>query len=134
MNYAARSALQRTEVKKGEAKLEASDTARGADLGRDPKGSRGLIIHNLNTQEEVLNLFYGEDEHKIVKVLRHGRITGTGKATWSVHFSSHDEAKAALDRQPADLKKCTSKTPGQPPKPNIKWFDEGRSFRSSSYL
>ena len=133
-NHAARSALQRTEIKKGEAKVETSASARGVDLERDPKGSRGLIIHNLNTQEEVLNLFYGEDEHKIVKVLRHGKVTGTGKSTWSVHFSSHDEAKAALERQPADLKKRTFKVPGQPPKPNIKWFDEDRdqAFRNGS--
>lgn len=83
-------------------------------------------MHNLRTQEEVLNLFYGEDEQKIIKVQRHGKASGN--TIFSVHFSSHDEAKAALDRQPAEHKKRSfADTPGQPPKPQIKWFNEDRS-------
>ena len=90
-------------------------------------------MHNLKTQEEVLNLFYGEDEQKIVKVQRHGKPTTAGKAIFSVHFSSHDEAKAALDRQPVEHKKRSSAdTPGQPSKPQIKWFDEDRSRNATA--
>ncbi|KAL8796896.1 MAG: hypothetical protein Q9195_000979 [Heterodermia aff. obscurata] len=89
--------------------------------GNGSKTSTGLFVHNMATQDEVLDLF-PQDEQRIIGIENHG------KARWSVHFSTHEEAKTALDRQPEERKTkgAVSKVPGQPRKPNVRWFDEFR--------
>ena len=90
------------------------------DLEEDGnKMSTGLFISDVATQDQVLDLF-PQDEPMIVGVENHG------KARWSVHFSTYEEAKAAFDRQPEErkYKRGASKVSGQPRKPIIRWFDE----------
>ena len=92
----------------------------------EKKPSSGLFIHNLENEQAVREIFPEEDRTNIVKIERHG------KTNHVVHFTSHETAKAALDRQPADHKNRggPQPPPGQPRKPNVKWFDE-RGTRNS---
>ena len=86
-----------------------------------------LFAHDTATKDEVLDLF-PQDEQSIIAIENHG------KARWSVHFNTHEEAKAALDRQPEERKKkgAASKVPGQPRTPTVKWFDEFRQAGTST--
>lgn len=140
LNHAARTALQKTDMRRAISKAETSASASGGGsrsggnrwqendlIGLDEHPlttSKGLFIHNVSTQDDVLNLFSPGDEQNIV------RVEHVGKAKWSVHFNTHEEAKTALERQPEDRKKKSY--PGQPQGPNIKWFNEGRGTKPLS--
>ena len=81
------------------------------------KPSTSLFVHNLESEEGVRDIFPAEDKWKITKIEK------WGKTNHVVHFSTHEDAKAALERQPPDHKKGSPAVAGQPRKPNIKWFD-----------
>lgn len=138
LNHAARTALQKTDVRRTISKAETSASASGGgsrsggnrrqengliNIDEHPSTtSKGLFIHNVSTQDDVLNLFPPGDEQNIV------RVEHVGKAKWSVHFKTHEEAKTAFERQPEDRKKTS--LPGQPQRPNVKWFNESRGTKS----
>jgi len=82
------------------------------------KPSISLFIHNMESVEAVREAFPVEDKWKIVSIEKWGK--GTNHV---VHFGSHEDARAALERQPADHKKVSQPVAGQPRKPNMKWFD-----------
>lgn len=81
--------------------------------------STGLFVHNLDDEQAVRDIFSDEDKWKIIRIEKYG------KTNHVVHFGTHEEAKNALDNQPADHKKNSGPPPaGQPRKPNVKWFDD----------
>lgn len=82
------------------------------------KPSVSLFVHNMESIEAVREAFPVEDKWKIVSIEKWGK--GTNHV---VHFASHEDARAALERQPADHKKVSPIVAGQPRKPNMKWFD-----------
>jgi hypothetical protein len=85
----------------------------------EKKPSTGLFIHNCDNEESVRAIFPEEDKAKIVKIDRHGKVN------FVVQFANHEDAAAALNRQPADHKhKAGQAQAGQPLKPNVKWFDD----------
>ena len=85
----------------------------------EKKPSTGLFIHNLENEQAVRDIFPDEDKANILRVEKHG------KSNHVVHFSNHDQAKAALDRQPIEHKRGSGPPqPGQPRKPNVKWYDD----------
>ena len=86
----------------------------------EKKPSTGLFIHNCENEQAVRDIFPDEDKAKIVKIDRHG------KTNHVVHFTTHEEAAAALQRQPPDHKQKNPGPPqaGQPLKPNVKWYDD----------
>lgn len=98
----------------GTAQLEKGPEA-GAQK-TEKKQSNGLFISNVDNEQAVRDLFPEEDKAKIVKVEKWGKYNHV------VTFGSPEEAKAALDRQPAEHKKQSP--PGQPRKPNLKFFED----------
>ena len=86
----------------------------------EKKASTGLFIHNMENEQAVRDIFPDEDKAKIVK------IENYGKTNHVVHFASHDDAAAALARQPADHRQRNPGPPqaGQTRKPNVKWYDD----------
>ena len=85
----------------------------------DKKPSTGLFIHNLDNEQAVRDVFPDEDKANIQRVEKYG------KSNHVVHFSTHEQAKAALDRQPIDHKRGNAGPQGPGPrKPNVKWFDD----------
>ena len=86
----------------------------------EKKPSTGLFIHNMESEQAVKDIFPDEDKSKITK------IENYGKTNHVVHFANHEDALAALNRQPSEfkLKNAPQAQPGQPRKPNIKWFDD----------
>lgn len=80
------------------------------------KQSNGLFVSNVDNEQAVRDLFPDEDKDKVVKVERWGKYNHV------VTFSTPEEAKAALDRQPPEHKKPSP--PGQPRKPNLKFFED----------
>ncbi|KAN0087274.1 Protein of unknown function (DUF2433) domain containing protein [Elaphomyces granulatus] len=82
----------------------------------DKKQSNGLFVTNVDNEQATRDLFPEEDKAKIVKIDRWGKFNHV------VTFATVEEAKAALDRQPAEHKRPSP--PGQPRKPNIKFFEE----------
>lgn len=94
-------------------------TAKPSSPAVEKKPSTGLFVHNLDDEQSVRDIFSDDDKWKITKVERYG------KTNHVVHFESHEDAKAALDRQPADHKKSSGPpAAGQTRKPNVKWFDD----------
>lgn len=91
-----------------------------ASPAAEKKPSTGLFIHNLENEEAVRNIFPDEDKAKIV------RIENYGKTNHVVHFANHEDAAAALNRQPGEHKGKAAgpPQPGQTRKPNVKWFDD----------
>lgn len=86
----------------------------------EKKPSTGLFIHNMESEQAVRDIFPDDDKSKILK------IENYGKTNHVVHFANHEDALAALNRQPAEfkLKNAPQAQPGQPRKPNIKWYDD----------
>ena len=85
----------------------------------EKKPSTGLFIHNLENEAAVRDIFPDEDKANIQRIEKHG------KTNHVVHFDTHENAKAALERQPVDHKRGSGPPiPGQPRKPNVKWYDE----------
>lgn len=101
-------------------KAQAPPTQKPASPAVEKKPSTGLFIHNLDTEQGVRDIFPEEDKSKILRVEKYG------KYNFVVHFSTHEEAKAALERQPIDHKKHVPgpPAPGQVKKPNIKFYDD----------
>ena len=82
------------------------------------KPSTALFVHNLDNEDAVKAIFSDEERWKIIRVEKHGR-------NHVVHFSTHEEAKNALERQPLEHKKSQGPPQnGQPRKPNVKFYDE----------
>lgn len=92
----------------------------------EKKPSSGLFIHNLENEQAVRDIFPDDDKANILRIEKHG------KTNHVVHFSNHETARTALERQPADHKSRGGgpPTPGQPRKANVKWYDE-RGTRTS---
>ena len=93
---------------------KSSESVSKAAAGGEKKQTNGLFIANVDTEDAAKNLFTPED--KVVKVDK------LGKWNFVAFFGSPEEAKAALDRQPADHKK--SSPPGPNRKPHIKIFED----------
>lgn len=90
---------------------------------RDRKQSNGIFVSNVDNEQAVRDLFPEEDQTKILKVDKWGKFNHV------VMFSTIEEAKAALDRQPPEHRKPTPA--GQPRKPNMKPFED-RGHRGSA--
>lgn len=88
----------------------------------EKKQSNGLFVSNVDNEQGIRDLFPEEDKAKILKVEKWGKYNHV------VTFSTIEEARAALDRQPPEHKKPSP--PGQPRKPNIKFFED-RSSRNA---
>lgn len=88
----------------------------------EKKQSNGLFVSNVDNEQAVRDLFPEDDQAKMLKVEKWGKYNHV------VTFSTIEEAKAALDRQPPEHKKPSP--PGQPRKPNIKFFED-RSSRNA---
>ena len=109
------------EVRNGTApeKENIASTTKPASPAVEKKPSTGLFIHNLESEAAVREIFPDEDKANILRVEKHG------KSNHVVHFSSHEQARAALDRQPTDHKRGSGPpVAGQPRKPNVKWYDD----------
>ncbi|KAI1932652.1 hypothetical protein LOZ65_000641 [Ophidiomyces ophidiicola] len=87
----------------------------------EKKQINGLFISNVDNEEAVRKLFPDEDKAKIVKIEK------LGKFNHVVSFSTLDDAKAALERQPLEHKRPSP--PGPNRKPNVKMFEERISRR-----
>lgn len=85
----------------------------------EKKPSTGLFVQNLENDDAVRDIFSEVDRWNITKIERYG------KTNHVVHFKTHEDARTALDNQPAEHKKNTGPPPaGQSRKPNVKWFDD----------
>lgn len=89
----------------------------------EKKQSNGLFVSNVENEQAVRDLFPEEDKAKMLKVEKWGKYNNH-----VVTFSSVEEARGALERQPPEHKKPTP--PGQPRKPNLKFFED-RSSRGA---
>ena len=120
---------QANETRNGTSSAEkqtSSVTPKPASPAVEKKPSTGLFIHNLENESAVREIFPDEDKAKILRIEKHG------KTNHVVHFDTHESAKAALDRQPIDHKRGSGPPiPGQPRKPNVKWYDERGGPRQS---
>jgi hypothetical protein len=107
---------------------EANGTSQAEKTSESPapkverKQSNGLFVSYVDSEQAVRDLFPEEDKAKIIKVEKWGKFNHV------VTFATVEEAKAALDRQPVEHKKSTP--PGQPRKPNVKFFED-RGSRAS---
>lgn len=110
------------EVRNGTASNDnstAPSAAKSAAPPAEKKPSTGLFVQNLENEDAVRSIFSDDDKWKISKIEKYG------KTAHVVQFSTHEDARAALDGQPADHKKNTGPVAaGQPRKPNVKWFDD----------
>ena len=117
-------APQASDVRNGTAtandKAPAPPAQKPASPAVEKKPSTGLFIHNVDTEPGVRDIFPEEDKSKILRVEKYG------KYNFVVHFSTHEEAKSALERQPSDHKKHAPglPAPGQVKKPNVKFYDD----------
>lgn len=112
----------------GEEKAAATDTngpGQPEKMGDSPaprgekKPSNALFVTSVENEQAIRDLLSEEDKAKIVKIERYGKFNHV------VTFSTVEEAKAALDHQPAEYKKPSPS--GQPRKPNFKFFEERRN-------
>lgn len=112
------------------ATVESNGTAQPEKPSESPlprgekKQSNGLFVSNVDNEQAVRDLFPEEDKAKILKVEKWGKYNHV------VTFATVEEAKAALDRQPAEHKKPSA--PGQPRKPNLKFFEDRGSHRGNA--
>ncbi|PGH33890.1 hypothetical protein GX50_03290 [[Emmonsia] crescens] len=88
---------------------------------QERKQSSGLFISNVDSEQAIRDLFPDEDKAKILKVEKWGKFNHV------VTFSTPEEAKGALDRQPPEHKKPSP--PGPNRKPNVKMFEDRGSRR-----
>ncbi|RAK98793.1 DUF1793-domain-containing protein [Aspergillus ibericus CBS 121593] len=91
----------------------------------EKKQSNALFLSNVENEQAARDLFHEEDKAKIVRIEKWGKYNNH-----VVHFSTVDEAKAALDRQPAEHKKPSPA--GQPRKPNVKFFEDRGGHRGNA--
>lgn len=110
--------VQSNDVRNGTDKVTPA-TNKPASPTVENKPSTGLFIHNLDNEEQVREIFSDADKWKIARVEKYG------KSNHVVHFNTHEDAKAALERQPLEHKRGHGgpPQPGQPRKPNVKWYD-----------
>ncbi|EEH38359.2 ser/Thr protein phosphatase family protein [Paracoccidioides lutzii Pb01] len=85
------------------------------------KPSSGLFISNVDSEQAIRDLFPEEDKSKILKVEKWGKFNHV------VTFSTPEEARVALERQPPEHKKPSP--PGPNRKPNVKMFEDRGSRR-----
>ncbi|PYI02947.1 DUF1793-domain-containing protein [Aspergillus sclerotiicarbonarius CBS 121057] len=110
---------------------EPNGTAQHEKISESPlpkvekKQSHALFLSNVENEQAARDLFQDEDKAKIVRIEKWGKYNNH-----VVHFSSVDEAKAALDRQPAEHKKPSPA--GQPRKPNVKFFEDRGGHRGNA--
>ena len=104
-----------------EKKNEAGKAATSPAVEKKPP--TGLYIVKCDTEEQVRDLFTEEDKNKIKSISPQKSSVGQFHV---VQFDNHDDCKAAFERATAELKK----TPFEPKKPQIKYFEE-RGGRSS---
>lgn len=111
-----------TEAPNGAASTEkapGSSVTKPASPAVEKKQSTGLFVHNIEDEDAVRNIFTDDDKWKITKVEKYG------KTNHVVHFRTHEDAKNALERQPAEHRKGSGPPgPGQTRKPNVKWYDD----------
>ncbi|OJD21072.1 hypothetical protein ACJ73_07589 [Blastomyces percursus] len=96
-----------------------NDSGTGPPQERKP--SSGLFISNVDSEQAIRDLFPEEDKAKILKVEKWGKFNHV------VTFSTPEEAKGALERQPPEHKKPSP--PGPNRKPNVKMFEDRGSRR-----
>ncbi|KAL4806398.1 hypothetical protein BDV18DRAFT_152350 [Aspergillus unguis] len=110
--------------------LEANGSTNSGAQGESPapkaerKQSHALFISNVENEQASRELFSEEDKAKLVKVEKWGKYNHVAT------FGSVEEAKAALDRLPAEYKKSSG--PGQPRKPNVKFFEDRGGHRGNA--
>ncbi|KAL6714330.1 hypothetical protein ACLMJK_007753 [Lecanora helva] len=99
---------------------KSSTDKKSAPAAAEKKPSTGLFIHNCENEQAVRDIFPEEDKTKISKIDRHGKFN------FVVQFGTHEDAAAALQRQPAEHKQRNpgQAQAGQPLKPNVKWYDD----------
>lgn len=96
---------------------KSGDTTLKTGSGSEKKQSNGLFISIVDSEQAARDLFPDEDKAKILKVEKWGKYNN-----YVVTFSTIEEAKAALDRQPVEHKKHSP--PGPNRKPNVKFFED----------
>lgn len=112
------------------ATLEANGSAHSEKQGESPaprperKQSHALFISNVENEQASRDLFSEEDKAKLVKVEKWGKFNHVAS------FANVDDAKAALDRLPVENKK--SSPPGQPRRPNVKYFEDRGGHRGNA--
>ncbi|KAJ5123838.1 uncharacterized protein N7515_007663 [Penicillium bovifimosum] len=111
----------------GEEKVAAADTNGTAPHDKpsespvprvEKKPSNALFVTSADNEQVVRDHISEEDKSKIVKIEK------LGKYNHVVVFSSPEEAKAALEHLPIELKKPGATPQGQPRKPQFKVFEE----------
>src|SRR5205814_10263793 len=93
----------------------------------EKKAPAGLYIVKCETEEQVRDLFSEEDKSKIKSLSQAKSSVGQFHV---VQFENHEDCKGAYERANAELKK----TPFEPKKPQIKYYEErgrGVSHRES---
>lgn len=83
----------------------------------EKKPSNALFVSYVDNEDAVRNLLPEEDQAKVTKIEKWGKYNN-----YVASFPTVEDAKAALDRQPLEHKRPTP--PGQPRKPNFKYFEE----------
>ncbi|OGE53641.1 hypothetical protein PENARI_c007G05785 [Penicillium arizonense] len=91
---------------------------------REKKPSNILFVSNVENEQAVRDLIPEEDKSKVVKVEKYGKFNHI------VTFSAIEEAKAMLDHLPVEHKKVINVAPGQPRKPNFKYFEDRGNNRA----
>jgi hypothetical protein len=104
-----------------EKKTETPKAATSPSVEKKP--STGLYIVKCESEEQVRDLFTDEDKSKIKSISQQKSSVGQFHV---VQFENHEDCKGAFERANAELKK----TPFDPKKPQIKYFEE-RGGRSS---
>ena len=119
---------QASEPRNGTSTTEkpATSAPKPASPAVEKKPSTGLFIHNLDSEAAVREIFPEEDKANILRIEKYG------KTNHVVHFNNHENAKAALDRQPNEHRRGGGPPqPGQHRKANVKWFDERGGQRNA---
>ena len=95
-------------------------TSKPASPAVKSEPTTGLFIMNLESEQAVRDIFPDDDKTKIKSVKGHG------KGNFVVHFSTHEEAEAALNRQPIEHTRKHAGAPkeGEVRKPNVKFFED----------
>ncbi|KAL4786803.1 hypothetical protein BJX76DRAFT_346006 [Aspergillus varians] len=110
--------------------LEANGSAHPEKQGESPvpkterKQSNALFVSNVDNELATRDLFSEEDKAKLLKVEKWGKYNHVAT------FANVEDAKAALDRLPIENKKSSG--PGQPRKPNVKFFEDRGGHRAGS--
>jgi hypothetical protein len=93
---------------------KAVDSSAPASSPVERKPPTSLFVTNVETAEQVREIFAEEDKAKLSSIDKQGR-------NFQVKFASHGEAEAALGRLQAENKRPSPPTAR---KPYVKWFEE----------